>query len=58
VEAWNGYAANSYTARNKAALLARELLVGCGPSCGPVGVKPEALERVRAREAARRLKAQ
>jgi len=29
------------------------LAVGRGPSCGPVKVKPEALERIRAREAAR-----
>jgi len=40
--------------RDKAELLARELRVGEGPSsCGPVRVKPEALERIRLRNAAR-----
>jgi hypothetical protein len=40
--------------RDKAELLARELRVGEGPSsCGPVRVKPEALERNRRRNAAR-----
>ena len=40
--------------RDKAELLARELRVGQGPSsCGPVRVKPEALERIRLRNTAR-----
>jgi hypothetical protein len=34
--------------------VARELVVGLGPVCQPGQVKPEALERIRAREAARR----
>lgn len=34
--------------------VARELVVGQGPVCQPGQVKPEALERIRAREAARR----
>jgi hypothetical protein len=39
--------------RDKSSLLARELAVGQGPSCGLVRVKPEVLERIRAREASR-----
>jgi hypothetical protein len=31
----------------------RELRVGAGPVCGPRGVKPEVLERIRLRELAR-----
>ncbi len=31
----------------------RELRVGQGPVCSPAGVKPEVLERIRRREAAR-----
>jgi hypothetical protein len=33
--------------------VARELRVGQGPVCGPARVKPEVLERIRQREAAR-----
>jgi len=40
-------------ARDKALLVARELAVGQGPVCAPGKVKREALERIRAREAAR-----
>ena len=38
---------------SKTILVARELVVGRGPSCGPVKVRPEALDRIRARNAAR-----
>jgi hypothetical protein len=34
-------------------LVTRELKVGEGPSCGPAHVRPEVLERVRARNASR-----
>ena len=53
---WNAarYAATTAGYRDKADLLARELRVGQGPSsCGPVRVKPEALERIRLRNAGR-----
>lgn len=53
---WNAarYAAATAGYRDKAELLARELRVGQGPSsCGPVRVKPEALERIRLRNAVR-----
>jgi hypothetical protein len=39
--------------RDKASLLDRELAVGRGPVCGPVRVNPKAIERMRARDAAR-----
>ncbi len=44
----------SFQWRDKSDLLARELAVGRGPVCGPVKLNPKALERIRAREAARR----
>jgi hypothetical protein len=37
----------------KSVVLSRELVVGQGPECGPVRVKPEVLERIRARDASR-----
>ena len=43
-----------FQARDKSSLVARELLVGRGPVCGPGRVRPEILERIRAREAARK----
>jgi hypothetical protein len=43
----------SYAWREKELAVERELRVGQGPVCGPVGVKPEVLERIRRREAAR-----
>jgi hypothetical protein len=43
----------SYAWREKELAVERELRVGLGPVCGPVGVKPEVLERIRRREAAR-----
>jgi hypothetical protein len=46
-------AAGAFPARDKSLLVARELNVGLGPSCGPVKVKPEALERMRARDGSR-----
>ena len=48
-----GRAAPVFQARDKSFLAARELIVGQGPSCGPVKVKPEVLERIKARNAAR-----
>jgi hypothetical protein len=39
--------------RDKSSVLARELMVGQGPLCGPVRVKPEVLERIRARDRSR-----
>ena len=44
---------NSFREREKSLAVARELMVGQGPRCGPVRVKPEALERIRARNGAR-----
>jgi hypothetical protein len=46
-------AANSNYSRDKSFVVARELLVGQGPLCGPVRVKPEALDRIRRREGSR-----
>jgi hypothetical protein len=46
-------AAAVFQGRDKSFLLARELIVGQGPVCGPVKVKAEVLERIRARDAAR-----
>jgi hypothetical protein len=46
--------ASTVAFRDKADRVARELRVGQGPSsCGPVRVKPEALERIRLRNAGR-----
>jgi hypothetical protein len=45
--------ANSNYSQDKSFVLARELVVGQGPQCGPVRVKPEVLERIRAREGSR-----
>jgi hypothetical protein len=42
-----------FRVRSKDEILASELMVGRGPVCGPVRIKPEALERIRQREAAR-----
>jgi hypothetical protein len=36
--------------RDKSSFVARELVVGQGPSCGPVRVKPQVLDRIRARD--------
>jgi hypothetical protein len=44
---------SSFRETEKALAVSRELMVGRGPECGPVRVKPEALERIRAREKAR-----
>jgi hypothetical protein len=48
-----GAAAAAVMPRDKSFLTAKELIVGRGPCCGPVKVKPEALERIRARNASR-----
>src|SRR5882672_8769983 len=45
--------ANSNYSRDKSFVVARELVVGQGPLCGPVRVKPEALDRIRRREGSR-----
>jgi hypothetical protein len=39
--------------REKSFFVARELSVGRGPQCGPVRVKPEVLDRIRARDGSR-----
>ncbi|MBZ5697108.1 MAG: hypothetical protein LAN18_01025 [Acidobacteriia bacterium] len=39
--------------RDKSSFVARELAVGQGPSCGPVRVKPQVLDRIRARDGSR-----
>ena len=53
----NFYNSNSYSNSDaksaKELAVARELRVGQGPVCGPARVRPEVLERVRRREAAR-----
>jgi len=41
---------NTNYSRDKSFVVARELVVGQGPLCGPVRVKPEALDRIRRRE--------
>ena len=46
-------AGSSFREREKSLALARELMVGQGPRCGPVRVKPEALARIKAREGSR-----
>jgi hypothetical protein len=48
-----GFAGPANYARDKALLVARELAVGQGPVCAPGKVKRAALDRIRAREAAR-----
>jgi hypothetical protein len=45
--------ANSNYSRDRSLVVARELVVGQGPQCGPVRVKPEVLDRIRAREGSR-----
>ena len=45
--------ANGNYSRDKSFVVARELVVGQGPLCGPVRVKPEVLERIRARRGSR-----
>jgi hypothetical protein len=45
--------ANANYSREKSFVVARELVVGQGPLCGPVRVKPEVLERIRRREGSR-----
>jgi hypothetical protein len=47
------FAENALRERDKSSVLARELVVGQGPQCGPIRVKPEALERIRARDRSR-----
>jgi len=47
------FAASTNYVRDRALLVARELAVGQGPVCAPGKVKRAALERIRAREAAR-----
>jgi hypothetical protein len=42
-----------YSSRDKSAVVARELVVGRGPQCGPVRVKPEVLDRIRLRDRSR-----
>jgi hypothetical protein len=53
----NFFTSNSYSSSEaksaKELAVARELRVGQGPVCGPARVRPEVLERVRRREAAR-----
>jgi hypothetical protein len=47
------FAENAFRDRDKSSVLARELVVGQGPQCGPIRVKPEVPERIRARDRAR-----
>jgi hypothetical protein len=46
-------AENALRDRDKSLVVLRELVVGQGPQCGPVRVKPEVLERIRARDRSR-----
>jgi hypothetical protein len=46
-------ASHGFRRRDKAEIVAGELMVGRGPVCGPVRIKPEALERIRQRNASR-----
>jgi hypothetical protein len=48
-----GRTAVPYRWSEKELALQRELRVGAGPVCGPIPVKPEVLERIRQRDAAR-----
>jgi hypothetical protein len=45
--------ATSNYCRDKSFVVARELVVGQGPQCGPVRVKPEVLDRIRSRNGTR-----
>jgi hypothetical protein len=45
--------ATSNYSRDKSFAVSRELVVGQGPRCGPVRVKPEVLDRIRTREGSR-----
>ena len=47
------FGAATYASSAKEMVLARELRVGQGPVCGPIGVRAEVLDRVRQRDAAR-----
>jgi hypothetical protein len=53
VEKEAGWSAGASRWREKELAVERELRVGAGPVCGPARVKPEVLERIRRREAAR-----
>ena len=53
VEKGAGWSAGAFRWREKELAVERELRVGAGPVCGPARVKPEVLERIRRREAAR-----
>ena len=44
---------NAQRERDKSLAVSRELVVGQGPQCGPVRVKPEVLARIRARDNSR-----
>ena len=44
---------NAFHKRDKSSVVSGELVVGRGPQCGPIRVKPEVLERIRARDRSR-----
>jgi hypothetical protein len=44
---------NAHRERDRSFFVARELVVGQGPQCGPVRVKPEVLDRIRTRDRSR-----
>jgi hypothetical protein len=47
------FAENALREQDKSSVLSRELAVGQGPQCGPIRVKPEVLDRIRARDRSR-----
>jgi len=50
---YSRFTENTYREQGKSVLTARELVVGQGPQCRPVRVKPEVLDRIRSRDGAR-----
>jgi hypothetical protein len=50
---YSRFAENAHRERDKSFVVSRELAVGQGPQCGPVRVKREVLERIRARDGSR-----
>jgi hypothetical protein len=50
---YSRFTENALRERDKSFFVARELVVGQGPQCGPVRVKPEVLDRIRTRDGSR-----
>jgi len=50
---YSRFTENAHREPGKSCAVSRELVVGQGPQCGPVRVKPEVLDRIRSRDASR-----